>query len=937
MSGADHSAQAHHPILSWLGKRGLSLRAPLPWGSRIGLLVAAALVFLVACGDPPPPLEPVAAEGAPRVARMDPGSVRPAGALEVTLTGEGFEPGMVVWVGERLVSEVEVADDGKSLRFQAPAAPAGSALDLGVGRVDARERVLSRGVLREGYRTGGLGSGSVAFIAVLLAALALLGTPLYVVIAAVACLGLYLEVQTKADLGFFLSGEDPGAGTNLFTSWLVPMGESPLFIAIPLFTFAGTLMSESNAPTRLINLCRAVLGWLPGGLALVTLVACCFFTAFTGASGVTIVALGGLLFPILLREKYPERFSLGLLTTGGSLGLLFPPSLPVIVYGLVARVDVGRLFQAALVPGILLVLFLAVTSFAVAITSKVPRHPFTWGELKTSLRAGLWELPLPFLVVGGIYSGIITAAEASAVTAAYVLLTTVVIYRDVGPKDLPEVVRKTAVLVGAILLIMGAALGFTDWLTLERIPQKILAAMQRHISGQLTFLITLNIFLLIVGCLMDIFSATLVVVPLIGPVAQEFGVDPYHLAVIFLVNLEIGYSTPPVGINLFIASLRFRRPVFALYRASVLFIMVLLVALMLITYVPALSLGFFDGLPSVQLRAPLGVELRSDGVTLKRVHEGSWAAGAGLKRGDKLLSLGGAELRKRDLYESFDGAAGKQALVIERGGAAQTLEVDLDARAPGESLTLPQGQASRLAAHLRLGDSTLAAATAERGAALAALRALEEEREVYYDELDAAVKRAEDALNTAKDAAAREQARAELKEARAAREPLRPAAERFERARRAVDDLATLGRTLRWRLRGEESESIGPALDLSALPPGTHRISATAIDKRRHVAQAVVTLTITAQGEAPTPSEDPQPTPSAGDDDDDDGAWGDDDDDDDDGAWGDDDDDDGSWGDDDDDDTPEQKSSDDDGSWGDDDDDGSWGDDDDAPEQKNSD
>ena len=918
-----------HPILSWLGNRGLSLRRPLPWGSRIGLLLASVVVFLVACGDPPPPLEPVAAEGAPRVQRMEPGSVRPAGAVEVTVHGEGFQPGMVVWVGDRLVSEVEVAGDGKSLRFQAPSAPAGSALDLGVGRVDENERVVARGVLREGYSTGGLGSSSVAFIAVLLGVLALLGTPLYVVIAAVACLGLYLEVQTKADLGFFLSGEDPGAGTNLFTSWLVPMGESPLFIAIPLFTFAGTLMSESNAPTRLINLCRAVLGWLPGGLALVTLVACCFFTAFTGASGVTIVALGGLLFPILLREKYPERFSLGLLTTGGSLGLLFPPSLPVIVYGLVARVDVGRLFQAALVPGILLVLFLAVTSFAVAITSKVPRHPFTFGELKSSLRAGLWELPLPFLVVGGIYSGIITAAEASAVTAAYVLLTTVVIYRDVGPKDLPEVVRKTAVLVGAILLIMGAALGFTDWLTLERIPQKILAAMQRHISGQLTFLITLNIFLLIVGCLMDIFSATLVVVPLIGPVAQEFGVDPYHLAVIFLVNLEIGYSTPPVGINLFIASLRFRRPVFALYRASVLFIMVLLVALLLITYVPALSLGFFDGLPSVELRAPLGVELRSDGVTLKRVREGSWAAEAGLKGGDKLLSLGGAKLRKRDLFESFDGAAGKQSLVIERGGAELTLEVDLDARGPGEALTVVQGEAGRLAAHLRLGETTLAAATAERTAALAALRELEEERKVYYDELDAAVKRAEDALNTAKDAAARKQARAELEEARVAREPLRPAAERFEHARRAVDDLATLGRTLRWRLRGEENETIGPDIDLSELPPGTHRISATAIDKRRHVAQAVVTLTITARADAPTPTKDPQPTetPAAGDDD---GGWGDDDDDDDGGSWGDDDDDGGSWGDDDDDDQKKKKKKDDDdGSWGDDDDDGSWGDDDD--------
>ncbi|MCW8141993.1 MAG: TRAP transporter large permease, partial [Planctomycetota bacterium] len=451
-------------------------------------------------------------------------------------------------------------------------------------------------------------------IGALIGVLALLGAPLFVVIAAITCLGWYLEAELKSDVGFFTRpGDGAGLATDVFISWLKPMGDSPLFIAIPLFTFAGALMSESKTPTRLITLCRALLGWLPGGLALVTIVTCSFFTAFTGGSGVTIIALGGLLFPILLKEKYPERFTLGLLTTCGSLGLLFPPSLPVIVYGLVARVDVGRLFQAALLPGVVLCGILFVTSFVQAVRSGVPRHPFDLRAVGRAIVGAGWELPLPIIVIGGIYGGIVTAAEASAVTAFYVIFITVVVHRDVAPRDLVGVVRRSAVLVGAILLIIGTALGFTSWLTTEQVPQKILALMQSRIDDKLTFLLMLNVFLLIVGCLMDVFSATLVVVPLIVPVALEFGVDPYHLAVIFLVNLEIGYSTPPVGINLFIAALRFRRSVLSLYAASVLFILVLLVALVLITYVPALSLGVFDRLPAIEVDAGDEVTLTEGG------------------------------------------------------------------------------------------------------------------------------------------------------------------------------------------------------------------------------------------------------------------------------------------------------------------------------------
>ncbi|MGE0708179.1 MAG: TRAP transporter large permease subunit [Planctomycetota bacterium] len=922
----------------------LSLRRPLPLGSRVGLLIAALAAFLVACGRPAAPLAPVAPPGPQRTLQVDgvePASgISPAGRERIVVRGVGFEPGMVVWVGDSLVREVTVEPGGQALCFTSPRARAGVSLDLGVGRTDDGERPVLRVVATGGYRTGGLSATGVSALAVALALLALLGAPLFVVIASVACLGYYLQAQVDPNFGFLWSGADPnspfgvaaGKGNAMFTSWLVPMGESPLFIAIPLFTFAGTLLSESQTPTRLINLCRALLGWLPGGLALVTLVACCFFTAFTGASGVTIVALGGLLFPILLRERYPERFSLGLLTTGGSLGLLFPPSLPVIVYGLVARVDVGRLFQAALIPGILLVIFLAVTSFIVAIQSQVPRHAFTTDELKTSLRGALWELPLPFLVIGGIYSGFITAAEASAVTAAYVLLITVGVYRDVKPGELPGVVRRTAVLVGAILMIMGAALGFTDWLTVERIPQMILAAMQQHIQGQLTFLLTLNVFLLIVGCLMDIFSAILVVVPLIVPVAHEFGVDPYHLAVVFLVNLEIGYSTPPVGINLFIASLRFRRPVFALYRASVLFIGVLLLALLLITYVPFFTLGLFKGLPGASLRAPLGVELEDDGLTLKQVFPEGWAARAGLRAGDTLLALGEQPLGKYDLRERLDGAEGKGSLRLRRDGQEQAVEVSFDERRVAGALTIKQHQAGSLHVEVDLGGVGLREAKARRKATLDALRAKEAELGFSYDERDEAVKAAEEALNTAPDAQARAAARARVAEAKRARAPLDALARDYEQARRLADDVATLARTVQWRARPSGAEASGPDLRLDQLPPGTHSITATAEDKRRHLVQAALTVTVL-PGERPAAPPRKTTKKTGGDD----GAWGDDDDDGskkktggDDGAWGDDDDDgskkktggdDGAWGDDDDD-GSKRKTGGDDGSWGDDDDDG---------------
>ena len=366
---------------------------------------------------------------------------------------------------------------------------------------------------------------------------------------------------------------------------------APTLITIPLFTLAGYLMAESNSPKRLLRFANAALGWLPGGVAIVSLVICAFFTAFTGASGVTIIALGGLLYPILTKEGYSEKFSLGLITTSGSLGLLFAPSLPIILYGIVAKVDIDKLFKAGLLPGILLIIVLSLWSIKNGNFKKRERVQFDGSEFWNSLKGSLLELMLPFAILFGIYGGITTVTETAALTAFYVLVIEVVFYRDINIfKDLPSIITESMSLVGGILLILCCALGLTNYLVDEEFPVKILEFMQQFLTNKYSFLLFLNIFLLVVGSLMDIFSAIIVVVPLITPIAQNFGVDPIHLAIIFLANLEIGYITPPVGINLFISSFRFKKPIVELYRASFPFLRVLVGALIIITYWEGLSL-----------------------------------------------------------------------------------------------------------------------------------------------------------------------------------------------------------------------------------------------------------------------------------------------------------------------------------------------------------
>lgn len=429
---------------------------------------------------------------------------------------------------------------------------------------------------------------SIAFILFL----ALIGAPLFIIMALAG-----LTAFSFSDVS-----------TSALAIEIYRLASAPTLLTIPLFTFAGYMMAESGSPKRLLRLADTALGWLPGGVAIVSLVICAFFTAFTGASGVTIIALGGLLYPILKNEGYTEKFSLGLITTSGSLGLLFAPSLPIILYGIVARVDIDQLFLAGLIPGTFLILILSgwsiynsngqVGTLSLSGGQKLlagGRKKFVLRDFFLALRDSFWEILIPIGVIVGIYGGFTTATEAAALTAFYVLILECFIYRDIHiVRDLPRIIYDSMSLVGGILLILCCAMGFTNYLIDEQVPMKLLATIREVVDNKYLFLFILNIFLLIVGSMMDIFSAIIVVVPLIIPIAAEFDIHPVHLAMIFLTNLEIGYITPPVGINLFISSFRFKKSMLELYRSTLPFFLLLFLALMVITYVPFLSLYLVD-------------------------------------------------------------------------------------------------------------------------------------------------------------------------------------------------------------------------------------------------------------------------------------------------------------------------------------------------------
>jgi tripartite ATP-independent transporter DctM subunit len=421
----------------------------------------------------------------------------------------------------------------------------------------------------------------LTLLIVLLVCLAAVGAPLFALI------------LSAAFLGFYYTGVDLTAVAVEFYR----IADTPLLLALPLFTFAGYTLGASRASQRLLLLTRAFLGWMPGGLAGVAFISSALFTAFTGASGVTIVALGAILLPALNAAGYPEDFNLGLVTTSGSLGLLFPPSLPLILYGIVAQqmntgksIAINDLFLAGIFPGLLMLLLLSAWGFYRNRKTSIPLIAFSGREAIKAVKEAAWELPLPVFILGGIYGGFFAASEAAAVTAFYVIVVEVFIHREVHLSDLPRIVGESMVMVGGILLILGASLASTNFIIDAQVPMKLFELIRGHIADKLVFLMLLNLFLLVVGMLMDIFSALVIVVPLILPVAMSYGIDPIHLGIIFLANMQIGYVTPPVGMNLFIASLRFDVPVERLYRASFPFMMVLLAAVLVITYWPWLCL-----------------------------------------------------------------------------------------------------------------------------------------------------------------------------------------------------------------------------------------------------------------------------------------------------------------------------------------------------------
>jgi tripartite ATP-independent transporter DctM subunit len=364
---------------------------------------------------------------------------------------------------------------------------------------------------------------------------------------------------------------------------------SPTLSTIPLFTLAGYILAESRASERLVRLFRASFGWIPGGTPIVLVLLCGFFTALTGGSGVTILALGGLLYPLLMKEGYSKEFSLGLITVAGSLGLLFPPSLPLIIYGVTAAVSVKTIFLAGIVPGFLRVVMIGGWAVWQGEAQHIKRHKFNLTEIKKSIIETKWEAMIPFFILFGIFGGFTTLVETAALTVVYVFIIEVFVYKDLKSKDLRKIILDCSTLIGGVLIILGVAMGLTSYLVDAQVPFKLLAWVKTFISSKLVFLLMLNIFLLAVGCMMDIFSAIIIVVPLITPLGAYFGIDPVHLAIIFIANLELGFLTPPVGMNLFLSAYRFDENMPTIYKSTLPFFMVMLLSVLAITYIPILS------------------------------------------------------------------------------------------------------------------------------------------------------------------------------------------------------------------------------------------------------------------------------------------------------------------------------------------------------------
>lgn len=405
---------------------------------------------------------------------------------------------------------------------------------------------------------------------------ALLGAPLFVLLGGVALLLFHSDGITIAAI--------PVEAFRIVVSPSIP--------AIPLFTLAGMILAAGGTGGRLVDLFRQLFGWIPGGMVISTTLVCAFFSTFTGASGVTILALGGLLMPILLAAGYNKEFVTGLLTSTGSIGLLFPPSLAVILYAVVAHIPIPEMFRAGIVPGFIMVAAICLLGLRRKIAVNVVREKLEPGKALLAIWKSKWEVMLPVVVLGSIFSGYATLIEAAAVTALYAFLIEFVVHRDLSAsRDLPDILVRSLVMLGGIFIILGVAMGLTNYLVDAMVPMQATQWVAAHVDSRITFLLALNIFLLIVGCMMDIYSAIVIVVPLILPISALFGIHPLHLGVIFLVNLELGYLTPPVGMNLFLAAYRFEKPMAEIYRSTLPFFVVLLITVLLITYVPWLIIG----------------------------------------------------------------------------------------------------------------------------------------------------------------------------------------------------------------------------------------------------------------------------------------------------------------------------------------------------------
>ncbi len=400
-----------------------------------------------------------------------------------------------------------------------------------------------------------------------------------------------------AALVLFLAKGEPLAAVSISQ---YDMAVNPTLPAVPLFTLAGYFLAEGGTSRRLVRLFQALFAHLRGGAGVMTVVVCAFFTSFTGASGVTILALGGILLPVLLDAKYSERTALGIITGAGSLGLLLPPCLPLILYAIVASnsgmhlgisVSIGEMFAGGIVPGLLLSLLAG----ALVILQQ-PKHVpelerFSFRKAASAVWIAKWELLLPILAIGALLGGYATPVEAAAVTAFYAFLIETFVYRDLKPfRDTTRVLVECGLLVGGILLILGVAMGLTNYLVDAQIPDLAVDWAKSAISAPWVFLIMLNFLLLIAGCLMDIFSAIVIIVPIIVPVAIAFGIEPVHLGVIFLANLQLGYLTPPVGMNLFMTSYRFGKPMSEVIRATLPMLGVFAIGVILITFIPQLSM-----------------------------------------------------------------------------------------------------------------------------------------------------------------------------------------------------------------------------------------------------------------------------------------------------------------------------------------------------------